>query len=101
MPSQAWYQTTQIREADRLDARKELVAAMTRPGRFVLGRLKISNLRRPSTLLALLEMLTDVTHEDWTGLESGADYRSYMGRLPSGMPVDIMVEFDFELEIAS
>jgi hypothetical protein len=83
-----------IYDADRVDARTEVITALMRPDAFNLNRLRITNLRRPGTLDALLELLTGVTHENYVGLESGVPYRSYYGRLPSGLPIEVIVDLE-------
>lgn len=89
-------QRKRIYDADRVDARNALVAALESPDAYNLGRVRIRNLRTPGTLDALLELLNDVTHEDWHGLESGQPYRSYFGRLASGLPVEVLVNLERE-----
>lgn len=55
------------------------------------GELTITLPHRRSTIVELVDALTDVYAEEWEG-ETGTPYRSYRGRLPCGLRLDIITD---------
>jgi len=58
------------------------------------GELTIVMPHRRATIVELVEALTDVYAEEWEG-ETGTPYRSYRGRLPCGLRLDIITDREY------
>lgn len=67
------------------------MAAMSR-GNFSGNHLEITQPHDHETYVALVAALTDVQITEWDGPESGTQYRSYRGQLPSGLRLDIITD---------
>lgn len=63
-------------------------------GRISDGELAIVHPHRRPTIVELVEALTDVYAEEWEG-ETGTPYRSYRGRLPCGLRLDIITDREY------